>query len=367
MSEQGAAEATTAVSASSVPTDVVVAVTGASGFVGSTCVKQLLEKGYTVHAVVRDPSNTDKVQFLKDMVQGDDEHRVQLFAGDLDNEGSFDAAFKDATYVIHTAASVALTARDPQREIVDRNVNGMVNVLTSCRKYAKEGQLKKVVVTSSVAAIENTQRPPGHVYTEDDYNDSADPARDPYQHSKYLSEVRAQQFVDDLSDDETFQIAFINPGAIYGPLLAPHHLTSSPQIIADLMTGKFPMVPQLSFPSVDVRDVATAHIQAMESDATGRFVCVENTYSMQEISTLCKEDLPQYVFPTRRLPNFLMYITALFDKRVTLHFCRQNLGRRVVFANDRIKKELGVSFIGGKESFVATAHSLLDLGLVERK
>lgn len=54
-------------------------------------------------------------------------------------------------------------------------------------------------------------------------------------------------------------------GAIYGPPLALHHVEGSVTIVNDLMMGKFPMIPKLDFAGVDVRDVAAAHIKAMET------------------------------------------------------------------------------------------------------
>jgi hypothetical protein len=130
---------------------------------------------------------------------------------------------------------------DPQREIVDVTVNGLLNVLRSCEKAALAGTFKRFVHCSSMAAIQDLSRPADYVFTEDDNNLSATVQSDPYSCSKYLADVACTKFVDEeqkgKTPEERFTCALINPGAIYGPILASHHATASPVIVHDLMTG----------------------------------------------------------------------------------------------------------------------------------
>ena len=194
----------------SFPPVPIVAVTGAAGFVGSNVVKQLLDSGrYRVRGTVRSLSSAGKTDFLRQMDAGG---RLELFEADLMAEGAFAAAFRGAAYVVHTAAKVALTAPDPQKEIIDCNVNGMLNVMRACAAAASAGSLKKAVVTSSIAAVHDMSLPADHVYTEADYNTTATAGTDPYPASKYASEKAAQAYVDDLEGAERFELAFINPG-----------------------------------------------------------------------------------------------------------------------------------------------------------
>lgn len=188
-----------------------MAVTGASGFVGSAIIRQLLADGrYRVRGTVRDASNAKKTAFLRELPATGPP--LELVSADLGTEGAFDSAFEGAAYVLHTAAKVAMTAPNPQRDIIDCNVEGMLNVLRSCARAAAAGTLKKAVVTSSVAAVDEHTLPAGHVYTEDDYNTTANAGNDPYPASKYLSEHAGQEYVDGLQGAESFELAFINPG-----------------------------------------------------------------------------------------------------------------------------------------------------------
>eukprot|EP00045_Choanoeca_perplexa_P012486 m.136492 g.136492 ORF g.136492 m.136492 type:complete len:352 (-) comp16024_c0_seq3:1268-2323(-) len=347
--------------------DGIVVVTGANGFVGSHVIKQLLDTtNYQVRGTVRNPSNEAKTSFLKEMPHAAE--RLTLVAADLAQDGSFDDAIQGAYAVIHTAARVALTAPDPQRDIIDVNVNGVKNVLTSCRQAAATGTLKTVVMTSSIAAVQDHDQPDEYVFTEADYNLSATVDNDPYPCSKYLSEKWAADFVAELPDSDKFRLAFINPGAIYGPPLTEAHLEGSTGIVRDLMTGKFPMCPRLSFPAIDVRNVAKSHLLALASpSATGRYICVENTYSMQEISKRCKAQFPDYSFPKRQLPNFLMYLTAIFDSRITWGFCSRHLSRVPQFDNARIRTDLGLTLTDFDTTLQDTCQAMLDHGMVKPK
>ena len=121
-------------------------------------------------------------------------------------------------------------------------------------------------------------------------------AVDPYASSKYQSEVIIDEFVAALPAEARFSHVYINPGAIYGPLLNATHISGSPQLVRDLMTGTFPLVPAFSFGTVDVREVARAHISAMvHQELTGRFILVKDTYSLANISAIGKRAYPTVV------------------------------------------------------------------------
>lgn len=107
----------------------------------------------------------------------------------------------------------SFSALDPQKQIVDVTVNGTQNVLSSCVKAAGAGTFRRFVQISSIAAIQDNNRPVDHTYTEIDFNESATVARDPYSVSKLLSERLATNFVAELPPESCFTCAFVNPGA----------------------------------------------------------------------------------------------------------------------------------------------------------
>jgi nucleoside-diphosphate-sugar epimerase len=131
----------------------IVCVTGATGFAASHLIKQLLEKGYTVHTTVRSLSQKERYQFLYNLENA--ETHLKLFEADLLMDGSFDEAVKNCSVVYHPASPFFLaTPKDPQKELVDPAVNGTLNVLNSC---SMSQTIKRVVVTSSGAALNQLQ------------------------------------------------------------------------------------------------------------------------------------------------------------------------------------------------------------------
>jgi nucleoside-diphosphate-sugar epimerase len=331
-----------------------VCVTGASGFVGSFIVRELLERGYEVRATVRDPKDASKTAHLRAM--GD----VRLFAADLMTQGSFDEAVAGCRGVVHAASTVQLSAKDPQREIVDVAVQGTRNVLES---VARAGTVTRVVQTSSVAAILDPARPEGHVFTEADWNESADLRHSPYDVSKREAERAAVAFRMGLPEGERFELTAVHPSFVLGPVLAKAHLKSSPSAIRTLLRRQYPACPNLSFAVVDVRDVAAAHAQALEVESPApRYIVTSEPLFMPEMARILKKHFPDKPIPTRKMPDLVMYLAPLVDKRLSFGFVRRNLGKQRVLSNDRARRELGLTFRPAEESIVATAQTLLDAG-----
>jgi len=129
-------------------TDHPICVTGASGFIASHLVRELMEKGYNVKGTVRDLSHPEKYSFLTSLPKAD--QHLELVESELLTSGSYDHAVRGCEYVIHTASPYFLDVKDPQQDLVDPAVKGTLNVLKSC-EISK--QVKKVIITSSVAAI----------------------------------------------------------------------------------------------------------------------------------------------------------------------------------------------------------------------
>jgi nucleoside-diphosphate-sugar epimerase len=340
---------------------VVVAVTGASGFVGSHVVRELLEQGYTVHASVRNPDDKTKTDFLRNL-PGAAEGRLIFFASDLEKEGSFLECFTGASYVIHTAAVVKVYAKHPQQEIVDPAVNGMKNVL-NCVKQV--GSVKRVVITSSVAATHDDPREKGDGYkfSEKDWNTSSTVNEGPYMLAKTLSEKFAWEF----AEQEHIDLVAILPSYIAGPPLN-NVLAESATTFKELLSGKYPACPQIGFSFIDVRDVAHAHIVAMQKeDAHGRYIVSNGFMWFVDMAKQLKQQFPEYPLPTRNLPNFVMYLSSFFDKRVSRPFLKKFLNARQEFDTTRAQGELGLSFIPLDQCFLESCNALIDLGCVPDK
>nr|CAB3469362.1 unnamed protein product [Digitaria exilis] len=253
----------------------VVCVTGASGYIASWIVKLLLARGYTVRATVRNIADPKKTLHLRALDGAKD--RLQFFQASLLEEGSFDAAVDGCETVFHTASPFYHNVKDPKAELLDPAVQGTLNVLGSCKKAS----IRKVVVTSSVAAVAYNRKPK----TPEQW----------YALSKTLAEEAAWKF----SRDNGFEIVTINPAMVIGPLLQPT-LNTSAEAILKLITGSSSMYPNLSFGWANVKDVALAHILAYEvPSANGRYCVVERVVHYSEIVNIIRKMYPTIPFPAK--------------------------------------------------------------------
>ncbi|KAH9774406.1 Epimerase domain-containing protein [Citrus sinensis] len=262
----------------------VVCVTGASGFIASWLVKLLLQRGYTVNATVRDPNSPRTKHFGE--LEGTKE-RLHLFKANLLEEGSFDSAVDGCVGVFHVASPVVLSSNNPQADIVETAVKGTLNVLRSC---AKVRSIKRVVLTSSIAAMTQNGNPmtPDVVIDETWFSSSVFCKENKkwYPLAKTLAEEAAWKF----ARENGIDLVAINPGIVIGPFFHPI-LNFGADVILNLINGA------QSFPSpyrfVDIRDVAYAQIQALEvPTANGRYLLVGSVVQLYDILKFLHEHYP---------------------------------------------------------------------------
>ena len=334
-----------------------VCVTGASGYVGTHVVLALLDEGWPVVATVREPIEPDKVHHLRRHAERTG-IELEIRVADMRDREAVQRALHGCRYVCHTAAVVATTARDPQRTIIDPAVEGTRNVFAA---IAVSSDVERVVLTSSVAAIRDEARSPEYVCTEDDWNETATVATGPYYVAKRESERLAWR--EHKAAGQRYSLCTINPSVILGPVLTGRHLATSPQIVRDLLVRRYPIVPRLSFGIVDVRDVAAMHVAALRQAAGGRHIAWSGPLWIDDMSRALREHFPGCRAPTRRAPDLLVMATALFDRRLSLTYLRNNLGVEHRYAMVRGRELLGREPIDARASVVATATSLRALGL----
>ena len=191
------------------------------------------------------------------------------------------------------------------------------------------------------------------------WTDPEDPTLIPYRRSKTVAEKAAWDFMASQSGGTT--LTTILPGAVFGPILTTSNL-GSVQIIARMVTGKMPGTPRIGLEVVDVRDLADIHIRAMTSpEAAGeRFLATGEFVWMREIAAALKAGLGEEgaKVPTRQLPDFLVKLSAIFDK--SLRPIVVSLGRRNRHSTDKAKKVLGWQSRPAAETVVACARSLVE-------
>jgi dihydroflavonol-4-reductase len=336
-------------------TNTPVLVTGATGYVAAEIVRQLLDAGYRVRGTTRNVAKAEVEGHLTSLAGAAE--RLELVEADLLQPGAFDEAAMGCEYLMHVASPYVIDVEDPQRDLVDPAVEGTRSVLASATAV---GTVKRVVLTSSFAAISGA--PKDGRWTEEDWNDTSSLDRSPYAYSKTLSERAAWEFVD--ATGIGFDLVVINPTGVIGPSLVAR-LNQSAALLVSLTTGEMPGIIDLSFPLVDVRDVAIAHIRAMENpEASSRYLCSAESRSVRQIIELARSAGigDKYKLPTvsldGRLGTSLVRFASNFQPPGTRAFLKRSLGATWNLDTSKIRRDLGIVFRDLDQTIVEALHDL---------
>ena len=345
-----------------------VLVTGASGFVATHVIYQLQQQGKVrVRGTVRSLKREDKVKPLRDLVP-DAKYPLRLVPADLQDPESWSRAVKGCTYVYHIASPIITTIPEDENILIRPAVEGTISVLKAC---AESGTVKRVVMTSSVGAVSsgfvgNPGRPLDYVYSETDWSDEA--TCGPYEKSKLRSERAAWDFMEGLEEDKRFELVVMCPAYIQGPLFSAASGAAAMLVCGQLLGNKIPGILDMIFSIVDVRDVAAAHLAAMEKpEAAGnRYVLNSETILMKEMAQIIsKEFHPQgYKIPSWTIPKALMWLGKFFSVQMKILY--PSVGKRVRYNNEKMLTELGVKPRPARESLIDACYRLVELGLVDR-
>jgi dihydroflavonol-4-reductase len=233
-------------------------------------------------------------------------------------------------------------------------------------KAARDAGVKRVVLTSSFAAIGyGAPKDRTAVFTEEDWTKLNDPTVQAYPKSKTIAERAAWDFI--AREGGGLELAVVNPVLVLGPVLGPD-VSSSIVLVKRLLNGAMPGCPDLWFGVVDVRDVADLHLRAMTAPAARgeRFLATGGDFvSVRKIAEMLKEGLGPAArkVPTRQLPDWLMRVVGLFDAEV--RGILPELGKHKNASNEKARRLLGWAPRSPKEAVIATARSLLKLGLLK--
>lgn len=338
----------------------LVLVTGGSGFLGAHCIVKLLADGYRVRTTVRSLDRAEEVRALLRQGGAGPDVELDFVAADLMDDAGWPAAVDGASYVLHTASPFPPTQPKDENELIVPAREGALRAL----RAAREAGVKRVVLTSSFAAMGYGRPVPDHPYTEEDWTDPL-ASVSPYVKSKTLAEQAAWDYV--RGPGAGLELAVVNPVGIFGPVLGSR-LSSSVVIVRRLMSGGMPGLPKISSGVVDVRDVAQLHLAAMtHQDAAGeRFLAAAgDAMSLQEMARTLHAELGDAAakVPTRVLPDVLVRLVGLFDKSLAQDVVPR-LGKVKHLDNTKARTVLGWEPRSNGEALVATAKSLLALDLL---
>jgi nucleoside-diphosphate-sugar epimerase len=345
-----------------------VLVTGATGFIAQHCILQLLEVGYQVRGTARSAARTPETAsilapHLSETARDRLAQDFEVVVANLSSDAGWDEAVKDCRYVLHVASPFPPESPKNEDELIVPARDGALRVLGA----ASRASVERVVMTSSVAAI-FYGRKRDHVFSEADWSDVKSRHVGAYEKSKTLAERAAWNFMDSLGPEATMDLAVINPGLVLGPLLCSEWSLSA-EAVKKIMERAVPAIPDLRVATIDVRDVAAAHLTAMTTpEASGqRFLCAIESHPLRDIALILAEHLEGQGFkiPTRRLPSFLLPIVALWNKQVRLIL--SDVGQPLEINTTKIQSVLSLKPRDLHDMTVAMADSLLHYGVVTPK
>ena len=339
----------------------LVLVTGGSGFIGSHCILQLLEAGHQVRTTVRNLERETDVRAMLKQGGAKSLDHLSFVAADLEKDDGWAEAVKGCDYVLHVASPFPPSVPKHEDELIVPAREGTLRVL----RAARDAGVKRVVVTSSYAAIGYGQGVKDTPFDETNWTNVDGEGVTPYVKSKTLAERAAWDFIEKEGGD--LELSVVNPVGVFGPVLSSDYSTSI-LLVQRFLDGMMPGCPKMYFGIVDVRDVADLHLRAMTDPAAKgeRFLCVTGDFmSVLEIAQVLKERMGPAArrVKLRELPNWLVKLVSMRDPAVKQIV--PELGKRRNGTNAKAKKLLGWNPRSREDSLVATAESLVELGLLK--
>ena len=311
-----------------------VLVTGASGYIALHCILELLKNGFAVRGSLRTPSRETQV---RDAIAAeiDAKNNLEFCQLDLLKDEGWEEAMIGCKYVLHIASPFPFNEPKDENDLIVPAREGTLRAL----KAAKKNRVKRVVLTSSVAAIAYGHGTYDNRLGADDWTDINGPGITPYIKSKTIAEKAAWDFINNQEGD-LLEMSVINPAFVMGPSLSNDIEGTSTDTFVKLLTNQIPACPNVYFNYVDVRDVARNHVAAMTNkDANGkRFPCTSNesVHMVEFAKILNKNGYPKVT--TKTLPDIVVKFLALFSSE--MKSIKSFLNKKTLLDNSQTKEVL---------------------------
>lgn len=336
-----------------------VLVTGGSGYIAGFLIRRLLDAGATVHTTVRRRASEAPLRALLAAQGAEPGERLRVFEADLTADAGWAAAAAGCALVAHVASPLPRGVPRHADELVVPARDGALRVL----RAARDAGARRVVMTSSVAAIAYGRGRGEHRFTEADWTDTAAPGLTPYILSKTLAERAARDWV--AAEGGGLEFCTINPSVVLGPVWSGDY-SASVVLVKLLLEGRIAACPDIGFGVVDVRDVAALHEQALTAPglAGERFIASGRFFKLIEIAEVLRAGLGAQAarVPTRTLPDWMMRLAAPFS--AVARAAATELGSVRHQDASHARRVLGWQTRREEDSILDCARSLLEQGLI---
>ena len=284
-----------------------VLVTGSTGFIGLHCIHQLIEKGYSVSGTLRSKSREEEVRSSLKKANLSDAN-LSLYECDLMSDDGWEKAIDGCDYVLHIASPFINGLPDHEDDLIKPALTGTQRIL---KLSATNPQIKKIIITSSFAAVGDTFNGQT-VFNESDWSDPNNNKISAYNKSKTLAEKSAWDFME---SNPSFKLTVINPVGVIGPMLS-NDIGTSNLFVKKILDGSTPGNPGLHIGFVDVRDVARAHVDSIKNEKSDnkRIILSKDEIWVSELSEILRN--LGYKAPKRNIPKWLITVLSLFDKQL---------------------------------------------------
>jgi len=338
----------------------IIVVTGATGFIAKHVMAQLLDAGFRVRATLRNPDKSQQVHKTIDgMCASPINERLELVQCDLLADEGWKQAMDGARALMHLAAYVP--AREPKKEesVIRPSLEGSERVLN----FALDAGINRVVMTSSIAAIGYGHKYAGSSvdFTADDWTDVVG-LKDSWAYPK--AKVLAEKLAWKIADEKGLDLTCICPSMVFGPI--PDNDTSaSLEVIKQLMTGQIPAIPPGGLSVIDVRDVAKIHVSALNDDKTfgQRIIASAQYIKFTQIAEILGTKYPSAKIPRFIAPILLLKIVGVFSRTIRQIVADLDVVRN--YDGSAGEQLLGCKYFDASDASLASARSLIELGLVK--
>ena len=238
--------------------DMLICVTGASGYIGGHIAKQLCKNGYKVRGTVRDTGDRKNYHYVHDTtmtLEGEslDEYRgqcdkLELFTvcnADLNNEEDWSVALRGCTHCIHLAAPV-YPRNQPEIDVYNPHVEGTRFVIEACVK----NNVKRFIHTSAIEAVYGPDLK-AYLFNEKSWADTA--GKDSYSTGKIDAEKGVWELYEYYKDQ--LEIVSIVPANVVGPFIAKSAIGTMCRAMRELLNGELYYIPEMSIPVCTIEDL----------------------------------------------------------------------------------------------------------------
>jgi nucleoside-diphosphate-sugar epimerase len=337
----------------------MVLVTGATGFVGKWTVIRLLQAGYPVRGTIRSMRKaSDVFKSVTAEVGREAASRLELVEADLLVDAGWAEAMQGVSAVMHVAAAIRADEPKDQDLVIRPALEGTERVM----KSAHAAGVKRVIITSSIATVGYGH---GHTTGKRVYDETHFTNLDgmKFKWAYCIGKTRAERLAWDYAKANGMELTTIHPGAIIGPAL-DDDASISVGLVSGLLDGTTPAMPSNGFAIIDVRDVADLHVAALQNPAAigQRYLATSDYTPFPQVASILRAAYPDRKVTMQTVPDWLIRILARLGGPTRQII--NDIGNEKYYDPTKSEALLGRKFISSKDSILATAESVIRLGLV---